>query len=143
MPAAIIEIIPEVEWVVTPDEFIDISRFLSETEFTVWKEFEADYPGKQVPATKIRWGSSTYTAFSALGAAFAALAVVATLAQVITVVQQAETPTKRRRRRTYLCVSKCLGIIHAAQEDVGVMENRALETEEKPKRKARKFKSRS
>lgn len=142
MPA-IIEIAPAEEWAVTADEFIDISRFLAENEFNLWKEFEADYPGKPLPKTKILWGSTSYTAFRGFGAACAALAMVAALAQVIQAIRNYTPPATRRKRRTYLCVGACLGIITAAREDVGIMENRALETEDTARRKARKFDSRA
>lgn len=137
------ELCPVEEWIVTADEFIDVSRFLADTEFQLWKEFEADYPGRKLPTGKIRWGSSHFTAFKQFGQVCATLAAVAVLAQVIEAVQTYEPVSTRRKRRTWLCVSSCLGIITAARDTLDAMETRALESEESPRRKARTFRSRS
>lgn len=122
--------VPLADYVITPLEDAWAERMLE--EFLPPSQNNKIHPEIKLPSGK-------YAVVEGLGAAVSALAVVVAVAALIQLISTYTTPKERRRRRTEICVKKCLEVLTSAQKEMKQYHNfRALEAEEESRR-TRKF----
>jgi hypothetical protein len=130
------------------DEIDDMLKRAGPDIYRIYTNLPEEAPAKRWNPTPVKiQGAPRFLAWVGVGAALSTLATVLALASLVQVVIQYvdgySTPKTRRRKRTEICVARCLGILKNAGEEVKFMNTRALETDDSAKRTRRKFQSRA